>query len=116
MPPPVAQALARAGIPETSVGVYVHEIGAAEPVIAHRADQPLNPASVMKLVTTYAGLELLGPAHQWSTDIYADGALQNDVLTGTLYLKGGGDPKFTIEHFWLLLRALRRRQGESNES
>ena len=109
LPPPVAQALARAGIPETSVGVYVHEIGAAEPVVAHRADQPLNPASVMKLVTTYAGLELLGPAHQWSTDIYADGALQNDVLTGTLYLKGGGDPKFTIENFWLLLRTLRAK-------
>ena len=109
LPPPVAQALARAGIPETSVGVYVHEIGAAEPVVAHRADQPLNPASVMKLVTTYAGLELLGPAYQWSTDIYADGALQSDVLTGTLYLKGGGDPKFTIEHFWLLLRSLRAK-------
>ena len=64
LPPPVAQALTRAGIAESTVGLYVHEIGAAEPLAVHRAEQPLNPASVMKLVTTYAGLELLGPAYQ----------------------------------------------------
>jgi D-alanyl-D-alanine carboxypeptidase/D-alanyl-D-alanine-endopeptidase (penicillin-binding protein 4) len=109
LPPPVAQALARTRIPETHVAVYVHEIGAAEALIAHRAGESLNPASVMKLVTTYAGLELLGPAFQWSTDLYTDGVLQDDVLTGNLILKGGGDPKFTIENFWLLLRALRAK-------
>ena len=109
LPPPVAQALARAGISETSVGIYVHEIGVAEPVIAHRAEQGFNPASVMKLVTTYAALELLGPAHQWSTDIYIEGVMLQDVLVGNLIIKGGGDPKFTIEHFWLLLRALRAK-------
>ena len=109
LPPPVAQALTRAGIAESTVGLYVHEIGAAEPLAVHRAEQPLNPASVMKLVTTYAGLELLGPAYQWSTDIYTDGDLQNGVLTGNLILKGSGDPKFAIEHFWQLLRALRAK-------
>ncbi len=109
LPPPVALALARAGIPESGVGIYVHEIGAPEPLLAHRADQGLNPASVMKLVTTYAGLEMLGPAYQWSTDILTDGTLQKDVLVGNLYLKGGGDPKLAIEHFWLLLRSLRSK-------
>lgn len=109
LPPPVAQALARAGIPESGVGLYVHEIGAAEPLAVHRAEQPLNPASVMKLVTTYAGLELLGPAYQWSTDLYTDGVVQKDVLAGNVLLKGGGDPKLAIEHFWLLLRALRNK-------
>jgi serine-type D-Ala-D-Ala carboxypeptidase/endopeptidase (penicillin-binding protein 4) len=109
LPPPVAQALARAGIHESGVGIYVHEIGAAEPVAMHRGEQPFNPASVMKLVTTYAGLELLGPAHQWSTDLYTDGVMQKDVLAGNLFLKGGGDPKLAIEHFWLLLRGLRNK-------
>lgn len=109
LPPPVVRALERAGIPETSVGVYVHEIGATEAVVAHRAEQPLNPASVMKLVTTYAALELLGPAHQWSTDIYSEGVMLQDALVGNLIIKGNGDPKFTIEHFWLLLRALRAK-------
>ncbi len=109
LPPPIAQSLARAGIGETGVGLYVHEIGAAEPAAVHRGELPLNPASVMKLVTTYSALELLGPAHAWSTDVYTDGVLQQDVLVGNLYLKGSGDPKFTLENFWMLLRALRAK-------
>ena len=109
IPPPVAQALARAGIHESGVGLFVQEVGVADPLVVHRGEQPFNPASVMKLVTTYAGLELLGPAFQWNTDLYTDGAIQRDVLAGNLYLKGGGDPKFAIEHVWLLLRALRNK-------
>jgi D-alanyl-D-alanine carboxypeptidase/D-alanyl-D-alanine-endopeptidase (penicillin-binding protein 4) len=109
LPPSVSQALARAGISEAGVGIYVHETGAAEPIVAHRADQGFNPASVMKLVTTYAGLELLGPAYQWNTEIYTDGTLQKEVLAGNLFIKGGGDPKLAIEHFWLMLRSLRAK-------
>ena len=51
----------------------------------------------MKLVTTYAALELLGPNHQWKTEFYADGPLVDGVLNGNLYLKGGGDPKLNME-------------------
>jgi len=71
------------------------------------ADRPVNPASTMKLVTTYAALELLGPTHQWKTAFYSDGPLRDGVLQGNLYLKGGGDPKLTMERLWLLLRDLR---------
>lgn len=109
LPEPVARALAQAGIPESAIGVYVHEIGAAEPVLAIGAERSLNPASSMKLVTTYAGLEMLGPAYTWNTDILADGTIAQDVLNGSLYLKGSGDPKLTLENFWLLLRSLRAR-------
>ncbi len=109
LPEPVARALAQAGIPESAIGVYVHEIGAAEPVLSIGAERSLNPASSMKIVTTYAGLELLGPAYTWNTDILSDGAVTQDVLTGNLYLKGSGDPKLTLENFWLLLRNLRAR-------
>jgi D-alanyl-D-alanine carboxypeptidase/D-alanyl-D-alanine-endopeptidase (penicillin-binding protein 4) len=63
----------------------------------------------MKLVTTYAGLELLGPAYAWSTEVYASGPLQNEMLAGDLIIKGYGDPKLTLENFWLLLRNLRAR-------
>ena len=109
LPTPVAQALAQAGIPETAAAVYAHEVGAAEPFLAVEAERALNPASVMKLVTTYAGLELLGPAYVWPTEIYSAGALQQDVLGGDLVIKGYGDPKMTLENFWLLLRNLRGR-------
>ncbi len=71
------------------------------------ADKSLNPASTMKLVTTYAALELLGPTYQWKTEFYSDGVLRNGTLHGNLYLKGGGDPKLNMEKLWLLLRDLR---------
>ncbi|MET1080970.1 MAG: D-alanyl-D-alanine carboxypeptidase/D-alanyl-D-alanine-endopeptidase [Pseudomonas sp.] len=71
------------------------------------ADVSVNPASTMKLVTTYAALELLGPTHQWKTEFYTDGPLKNGVLQGNLYLKGGGDPKLNMEKLWLLMRDLR---------
>jgi len=109
LPEPVARALAQAGIPESAVGIYVHEIGAEQPVLAVGAERALNPASTMKLVTTYAGLELLGPAYVWNTEALTDGVVTQEVLTGNLYLKGAGDPKLTLENFWLLLRSLRAR-------
>lgn len=71
------------------------------------ADVLINPASTMKLVTTYAALELLGPAYQWKTEFFTDGTLEDGVLDGNLYLKGGGDPKLNMERLWLLLRDLR---------
>jgi D-alanyl-D-alanine carboxypeptidase/D-alanyl-D-alanine-endopeptidase (penicillin-binding protein 4) len=109
LPEPVARALAQAGIPEAAVGVYVHEIGAEQPLLSAGAERSLNPASSMKIVTTYAALELLGPAYVWNTDALIDGTLQGEVLNGNLYLRGGGDPKLTLENFWLLLRGLRAR-------
>jgi D-alanyl-D-alanine carboxypeptidase/D-alanyl-D-alanine-endopeptidase (penicillin-binding protein 4) len=109
LPEPVAHALAQAGIPESATAFYVHEIGAERPLLAAGADRALNPASTIKLVTTYAALELLGPAFQWVTEARAEGGLDGTVLTGDLVLKGRGDPKLTLESFWLLLRALRNR-------
>jgi D-alanyl-D-alanine carboxypeptidase/D-alanyl-D-alanine-endopeptidase (penicillin-binding protein 4) len=109
LPAPVAQALAKADIPESAAAFYVHEIGAERPLLAAGAGLPMNPASSIKLITTYAALELLGPAFQWVTEAYAAGALADGVLEGDLVLKGRGDPKLTIESFWLLLRGLRAR-------
>jgi D-alanyl-D-alanine carboxypeptidase/D-alanyl-D-alanine-endopeptidase (penicillin-binding protein 4) len=69
----------------------------------------MNPASTMKLLTTYAALDMLGPSYQWKTEAWLDGELKDGVLHGDLVLKGYGDPKFTLEQFWLWLRELRAR-------
>ena len=107
LPAPLAQALSDAGLPETAVSVVVQSLNEPEPGVLHRADAPMNPASVMKLLTTYAGLELLGPAYTWKTEAYATGPVHDGVLRGDLYLKGYGDPKLTIEQFWLFLKRIR---------
>jgi D-alanyl-D-alanine carboxypeptidase/D-alanyl-D-alanine-endopeptidase (penicillin-binding protein 4) len=105
----VLEELKKARIPASAVGVVVREVKAGAPLIAVNAKLPMNPASTMKLLTTYAGLELLGPAYTWKTEAWLDGKLDQGVLHGDLVLKGYGDPKFTIEQFWLWLRELRAR-------
>jgi len=110
LPPAVKQALNQAGIPLSAVGIVVQQAGGGrKPLISLNAERPMNPASTMKLLTTYAGLDLLGPAYTWKTEAYLDGELQEGVLHGNLVLKGYGDPKFTIEQFWLWLAELRAR-------
>ena len=47
----------------------------------------------MKLLTTYAGLELLGAAYSWKTEAYLAGKLEQGILYGDLILKGYGNPK-----------------------
>ncbi|MDP1637034.1 MAG: D-alanyl-D-alanine carboxypeptidase/D-alanyl-D-alanine-endopeptidase [Candidatus Nitrotoga sp.] len=109
LPSPVVKALQLAHIPLDSVGVEVREVNARTPLISVNAKQSMSPASTMKLLTTYAGLELLGPSYSWKTEAYLDGKLEQDVLHGNLILKGYGDPKFTLEKLWLWLHELRSR-------
>lgn len=107
LPATVAQALRAAGIPPGNVALLVQEVGSPRGSLALNPAAPMNPASTMKLVTTYAGLELLGPAYRWRTEAYLNGNLREGVLEGDLVLKGYGDPKFDYEAFWMLLRGLR---------
>jgi D-alanyl-D-alanine carboxypeptidase/D-alanyl-D-alanine-endopeptidase (penicillin-binding protein 4) len=104
LPQPVARALGALGIPLSSVGVVVQEIGSAAPSLVLNGQEAMNAASTMKLVTTYAALDELGPAYRWRTDAYMDGP--------DLVLRGSGDPKLNYESFWMLLRNLRGRGVE----
>ena len=68
---------------------------------------PVNPASLLKLATTAAALDLLGPASTWATPVWLAGPLRDGVLDGPLVIKGNGDPKLVLERVWLLLRRVR---------
>jgi serine-type D-Ala-D-Ala carboxypeptidase/endopeptidase (penicillin-binding protein 4) len=107
LPPAVEQALRHAALPASSLGVYVQAVDAKKPLISANAERAFSPASTMKLVTTYAALELLGPTFTWKTQAYADGPQTGDVLQGDLVIKGSGDPKLVTENFWLFLRQIR---------
>ncbi len=108
LPGPVTAALDRAKVPRDAVVAMVQEVGSAHPRLAWQADQPANPASLMKLLTTYAALELLGPAWTWSTPVWLQGTLRDGVLDGNLVIKGSGDPKLVLERMWLLLRRVQQ--------
>lgn len=109
LPANVSAALKTAQIPAANVAVVVQAVDGKAPLVAHNAKQAMNPASVMKLVTTYAALDMLGAAYTWKTDALSDAVISDGKLAGNLYLKGNGDPKFALEHFWALLRQLRVR-------
>lgn len=108
LPDAVRAALARHRLAPAGLSVYVHAIGESEPILEHAPEEPRNPASVIKLVTTLAALEELGPAYRFRTEVYAAGRLVDGRLDGDLYLKGYGDPYLVIEQFWRLLRGLRQ--------
>ena len=108
LPPEVRSALQRARVPEAALSVVVQEAGSGHTVLSHQARQGVNPASLVKLVTTYAALDLLGPAWTWSTAVGWSGTLRDGVLEGDLFLKGSGDPKLVPERLWQGLRRLQQ--------
>lgn len=109
LPAAFTAALKQAEIPLDRVAVVVQPLEAAEPVLSHNAEAALNPASAMKLVTSFAALQQLGPGYTWTTDVWANGAIADGVLDGDLVIKGYGDPGLTLERMWLLQRELRAR-------
>ena len=107
LPPEVDAALARAKIPREAMAVLLVDAqGQASPRVSHRANIAMNPASVMKLVTTYAALDLLGPSYTWTTPVFVDGPIRDGTLQGNLTIQGQGDPKLVLERMWLLLRRI----------
>jgi D-alanyl-D-alanine carboxypeptidase/D-alanyl-D-alanine-endopeptidase (penicillin-binding protein 4) len=107
LPREVGRAFLDAGIPLNHVGIVVQETTKARPLFENDAARPRNPASVMKLVTTFAALDLLGPDYRWKTEAYLGGPLVDGVLHGDLILKGYGDPKITVEQWQSFIAQLR---------
>lgn len=108
LPAAVEAALQRARIPREALSIYVAPVQPRQaPRLNWQGQVPMNPASVMKLVTTYAALEQLSPAYVWRTPLYLDGVMQQGSFRGTVYIQGSGDPKLVSERLWLLLARLR---------
>ncbi|MEO7150996.1 MAG: D-alanyl-D-alanine carboxypeptidase, partial [Burkholderiaceae bacterium] len=108
LPPEVEAALERAKVPASALVALVQEVDAARPRLAWQPREPVNPASLMKLYTTYAALEMLGPAWRWSTPVWLQGPVRDGVLDGNLVIKGSGDPTLVMERVWLMLRRVQQ--------
>jgi serine-type D-Ala-D-Ala carboxypeptidase/endopeptidase (penicillin-binding protein 4) len=106
---PLAVWLQAAGLKPDQVGVAVLDLANDVPLFLSHADLPLNPASAVKLVTTYAALSLLGPEYRWKTQFFLGKPLVGDILPGDLLVKGGGDPKMVIEDMQELVLRLRQK-------
>lgn len=109
MPNDLQEALSKAQLPADSVAIVLQPVDGGPPLISHNAGKAMNPASVMKLVTTYAALEALTPAYRWKTEVYRNGLVSQGVLDGDLIIKGSGDPAFNISDFWRLLQLVQQQ-------
>jgi serine-type D-Ala-D-Ala carboxypeptidase/endopeptidase (penicillin-binding protein 4) len=109
VPPSVTQVISAQRLPPSAVSFVIIDQDSGRVVLSQNPDIPRSPASTVKVVTTFAALELLGPAYTWHTRASIRGALDQGVLDGDLILQGGGDPYMTLERWWSFARALRAR-------
>ena len=74
------------------VAVYVQDMQSGQVLVSHRADAAMNPASVMKLVTTFAALRTLGDDYRWLTQWKSAAPVSGHTLAGDIYWVGSGNP------------------------
>ncbi|MEU4380271.1 D-alanyl-D-alanine carboxypeptidase/D-alanyl-D-alanine endopeptidase [Micromonospora echinofusca] len=84
--------LADSRLAGAQASVVVKDATTGETVYHRNGDRRLVPASNTKLLTSAAALELLGPGHRFSTEVRTSGARRAGLVSGNLYLRGGGDP------------------------
>ena len=106
LPPELAAAIKDADFSSDGIGLFIQGVDNEKPLVALHADLFLNPASVIKLVTTAAALDMLGQGYRWSTEVMYTGNIEGHTLNGDLYIRGNGDPYLTPERFWRLLNRI----------
>lgn len=111
LPPALASLWQATKLPDDALSLVVLAPGQT-PLVAIQATTARNPASLMKLVTTYAALEGLGPSHRWRTEFGAAAGSGIDAagrLTSPLYIRASGDPWIDSDDLRRVLRELRQR-------
>jgi serine-type D-Ala-D-Ala carboxypeptidase/endopeptidase (penicillin-binding protein 4) len=83
-----------------STGIYAIDISSGNILVDFNSQVSLIPASTIKIITTSAALEILGKGHRFQTIIQYDGDINSSgLLTGNIYIKGGGDPSLGSKSF-----------------
>ncbi len=96
------------GFPARAGLLWDAETAGGHPITVRGEGVPFNPASVVKIGTTWFALERLGPEHRYVTTFGYTGTLdrRRGRLDGTLAVAGGSDPDFQVENALRVTRAL----------
>ncbi|HEY7376293.1 MAG TPA: D-alanyl-D-alanine carboxypeptidase/D-alanyl-D-alanine-endopeptidase [Polyangia bacterium] len=97
------EAFAVKELAKAKISAIVVDADSGKPIYARAEKTPLNAASNVKIVTSAAGLSLLGPEYRWRTTLSIVGPPSGPPLpaggeaAGDLYLRGSGDPTLATE-------------------
>jgi len=97
MPSVLVDFLNKKNLAHASVGFKAVELTTKKVIASCHEDMSLIPASNLKLVTTATALEVLGSSFYFETPLLYDGFIQSNILYGTLYIQGTGDPTLGSE-------------------
>jgi serine-type D-Ala-D-Ala carboxypeptidase/endopeptidase (penicillin-binding protein 4) len=95
----ITQLMEAQRLPSSALSFVIIDADTGRVVMSHNPDTPRSPASTIKTITTFAALDMLGPAFVWQTRAW--------LHDGDLYLQGGGDPYITLERWWSFVQSLR---------
>ena len=104
--PTDAALISGAGFADGDVGYLVVDLADKRVLAVRNPDRPFIPASVAKIATIAPALEILGGDHRFTTTLAAVGDVANGVLTGSLILRGGGDPSLTGDDLQAMAKQL----------
>ena len=102
LPEGVVARLRAANMPQDSLGVIVLRAADGRTVLAHRANKAMQPASILKTLTSIVALERLGPSYRGKVELRSAGEVNAGTLKGDAVLRGLGSPDFD----WRALQAL----------
>ncbi|MDF3127172.1 D-alanyl-D-alanine carboxypeptidase/D-alanyl-D-alanine-endopeptidase [Rheinheimera sp. 1928-s] len=92
-----------AGLPADALAFTAYPLDNAAEKVSYQAEKSMQPASTMKLLTSIAALEQLGPAYRGKTQLRAYEQAQEN-MQHPLVLKGLADMDFTLQQLWYLLQ------------
>jgi serine-type D-Ala-D-Ala carboxypeptidase/endopeptidase (penicillin-binding protein 4) len=101
----IEKLIKKSPVPSASLGVWIQ---GEDRRFGHNEKKLFTPASLSKIPTAGAVLDILGLQHRYTTEVLMVGKLENGNLNGDLYLKGGGDPGLVSENYWSMINQLKR--------
>ena len=110
LPQAIETFIKKSTIPKKDMSIYIKEVGKeGKEVVSLNANMTRTPASVIKVMTTYAAALKLGFDYRFPTKFYSVGRLSKGVLRGDLYVKGFGDPTLKSKDLDSIVKALKSK-------